>query len=787
MPLPRRPVAAAAGVLAAVSLVFVAPRGPRDDERVPSGAYRALRFWGESRAYPERDIPRGAYTRAYEHARADLRRPPGERSRVSGPGDPLAPASFTAWQPIGPRNGGGRTLAVAFHPLDPGTLYAGAASGGLWRSTTGGVGPAAWERIDTGLPVLGVSSIEFEPGNPNVMYLGTGEVYNHQSAGNLAADRATRGSYGIGIVKSTDGGATWTKSLDWSYEQRRGVWAVRVDATNPSVVWAATTEGVYKSLDAGTSWSRVLDVPMVMDLVVHPTDPGRALAGCGNLSSAGRGIYRTTDGGASWTKVTGGGLPADFGGKIQLGVTAADPDLVFASVGNGFTSGDGFTWLLRSTDFGASFSLRSTTDYSRHQGWFAHDVDVSPADPDDVICVGIDVWKSVNGGANLAKKTSWWKYYVGDLPDGGPEGPDDYSHADHHDVVFHPTDPDVVYLGTDGGVFRSTDGGETFEAVNGGYQSTQFYNGSASSPTDPNHAIAGLQDNATAIYRGDGAWARWIYGGDGGWAAIDPTDPDVLFATAQELNVGRSDDGGATFTGAGPPVLGGPVAFIAPLLMSPTNPQVLYGGTSYFFRTTNGGSSWQVGNGGSPIDGNPILVLAAAEQNGDVVYLATAPFSGRGCVHRSLDGGATFVDVTGTLPDRYPGDLAVDPTDEATVYLTLSGFGSSHVFRSTDHGATWTDLDGGVLPDVPTSAVVVDPRYPDHVYVGSDLGVFVTADGGTHWFHLDEELSEAVMVTELGISAEDRRLRAFTHGRGVFERPLVGLQGFRRSSPPKDF
>jgi photosystem II stability/assembly factor-like uncharacterized protein len=771
------------GLAAIATIATIALKGRSDEaaqgaEREISGAYDALSFWGDSRAYPARDIPPAGFMRAYEHAQAMSQAPGGVFGpTATGPQAGIAGRLVDeAWRPLGPTNNGGRTLALAFDPLDTNTIYAGSAAGGLWRSTTGGVGAEAWDRIDTGFPTLGVSSITFEPGNPNVIYIGTGEVYNHGAAGDTAADRRTRGSYGIGILKSVDGGATWSKSLDWSYDQRRGVWAVRVDPIAPSTVWAATTEGVYKSDDAGQTWTQKLGVVMATDLVVHPLDPEVVLVGCGNLSTPGRGIYRTVDGGDTWAQVTGGGVPADFMGKIQFGVTPADPDLVFASVGNGFSSADGFTWLLRSTNFGANFALRSTTDYSRYQGWFAHDVGVSPVDPDDVICIGIDIWTSSNGGASLTQVSNWFADFTGDVPPGGPEGPPNYSHADHHDILFHPTDPSIVYFANDGGVFRSLDGGATFEGVNGGYQTTMFYNGSVSSATDPNLALGGLQDNATVIYRGhpDGRWTRGVLGGDGGWGAIDATNPDVIYATAQFLLVGKSTDGGVGFSIVSPPDLGGPVVFMAPILMSPTDSQVLYAGSSYLFRTPNGGNQWITGQGGTPIDGNPILVLAAAEQNGDALYLATAPVVGRGTVHRSLDGGTSFTEITGTLPDRYPGDMTVDPTDEATVYITMSGFGSSHVFRSMDYGATWQDIDSGLLPDIPTNAVVVDPLHPSHVYIGNDIGAFATVDGGATWIQLEKGLSEAVLVYELNISVANRKLRAFTHGRGAFERNLIG-------------
>jgi len=739
-----------------------------------NGALEALAFWGESRAYPGRDIPAAGFGRAYDYARAELRKPLAETFGRGRRGE-LARGQGSGWQALGPTNGGGRTLTIAFEPGNPDTIYAGSASGGLWRSETGGVGAAAWERVPTGFPELGVSTIAFENGDPDVFYIGTGEVYNVEKSGDLEADRRTRGSYGIGILKTIDRGQTWTKSLDWSYEQRHGVWMIRIDPFDSDVVWAATTNGVYKSIDAGASWQQTLDVVMATDLVLHPTNPGVAVAACGNLDSTNRGLYRTTDGGENWVRITGGDLPTDFGGKMQFAVTPADNDLIFLSIGNGFFVGiDNFTWLFRSDDFGLTWTLVSTTDYSRWQGWFAHDVAVHPTDTDRVVTVGIDIWSSTDGGETLIQRSDGGDRFEGPIPPGGPEGGPTYSHSDHHDVIYHPTDPEIVYFANDGGVFRSLDGGITFDGANGGYQSQQFYNGFSNSPTDPAIAIGGLQDNSSVIYRGTPVWDRWVFSGDGGWAAVSPTDSDNFVATSQRLNVGRSFDGGGFFINVSPPPIGDS-AFIAPLVMSATDPDLLYGGRSFLFRTTNQGSSWTTMNGGAELDGNPILALALAAENDDVVYAATAPSVDRGRVHRSLDGGETFVDVTGSLPDRFPGDLTVDPNDEATVYLVVSGFGSSHLFRSRDYGDTWTDLDRGVLPDVPTTAVVVDPLLPNHIYVGNDLGVFFTADDGTHWAQLEIGLPEATLIGDLGISPANRKLRAATHGNGAYERDLFGL------------
>ena len=186
-----------------------------------SGAYEALNFQGARQTYPENTIPTNAYYDAWQkwQSNAGLNKRRGE-----------AP-----WESLGPDNRGGRTLALAINPQNSNTIYAGSASGGLWRSTTGGIGSTAWERVSTGYPVLSVSTIAFHPTDSNIMYIGTGEVYNHQAVGTGAAYRNTRGSAGMGILKSTNGGQTWSISLNWAYNQERGIWMIKVDPQNPSI------------------------------------------------------------------------------------------------------------------------------------------------------------------------------------------------------------------------------------------------------------------------------------------------------------------------------------------------------------------------------------------------------------------------------------------------------------------------------------------------------------------------------------------------------------------------
>jgi photosystem II stability/assembly factor-like uncharacterized protein len=578
-------------------------------------------------------------------------------------------------------------------------------------------------------------------------------------------------------LKSTDGGQSWFKSLDWSYNQTRGVEVVRVNPLNPDVIWAGTTEGTYKSIDAGQTWQQKSSVIMVWDLVVHPMDTNIVVIGCGNFGSTGYGIYRTTDGGQNWNKINQG-VPATFNGKIHLDISPSHPDVVYASIGNGFSQSNGASWLCKSSDKGATWNIISTQDYSRWQGWFSHDVGISPVDTNIVLTVGIGAWKSTNGGQNLSIRSNPnMNLILGRPPIGLPDGPPDYIHADIHDVEFNPTNPNLVYYGTDGGVFRSTDAGETFESCNGSYQTVQFYNGFSSSPMDSLFSLGGLQDNSTIIYDGDLAWIR-VIGGDGSWTAINPSNDNIIHASWQNLNLVKSTNRGQSFFNTSVPS-SGITAFIAPYVISATNPNILYAGRNVIYKTTNGGSNWTATNSGAQLDGNPAIAMAISHLTSDVVYTATAPYINLRGVYRTTNGGSSWDNITGNLPDRYPTDLSVKPTNDARVFITFSGYGTSHVFRSTDYGNTWMDVSGN-LPDLPTSAVIIDPIHPDHIYVGNDMGVFVSTDDGINWYDFNEGLPDAVMVFDLSISPLNRKLRVATHGNGAYERDLleqpVGIQ-----------
>jgi photosystem II stability/assembly factor-like uncharacterized protein len=407
----------------------------------------------------------------------------------------------------------------------------------------------------------------------------------------------------------------------------------------------------------------------------------------------------------------------------------------------------------------------SAVDIARYQGWYSHYVAAHPRDPQIVFAGGIELWKSTDGGRTFVKKSN------------EPQRPNDYLHVDQHAMAFHPTNPDLIYFTNDGGVFRTADGGETFASLNRGYTTTQFYNGFSCAATDSQLALGGLQDNSTALFTGSSSW-RLVIGGDGAWTAIDPVDHNIMYGEYYYLSILKSVNRGASWFDA---VNGLPsynertstANFIAPFILSPSNRNILYGGTDRVYKSTDAAASWFPTGNNRPLDGgNRLLALAMSATNPDLVFAATSPDRSRPRIFRTTNGGLTWEDVTGNLPDRFPMDIAVDPANDQIVYLVFSGFGASHLFKSTNAGLSWTDIGTG-LPDVPSSAVTIDPLFPQHAYFGNDLGVYVSLDGGGTWQEWSEGMP-AALVMDLTISPSNRALRAATHGNGVWERPLIG-------------
>jgi hypothetical protein len=778
-------------------------------------------YMGSMRSWPNPngEISAAKYVEAFEHMKrmpvAKTNRDP--RARVQAP---------SPWVPLGPMNFAGRVLSLAFHPTDPNTMWCGAASGGLWKTTNGGYGTAGgginWTQVQTGFPVTSVPAIAVNPTNANEIFIGTGEVYNTGTSTGFPGQniRTFRGSYGIGILKSSDGGTTWSSSLPFTNSAVKGVTHILYRPGTPTTIFAATSDGVYRSTDAGTSWSLVLNVPLAMDMDFSPGRPDTLYVTCGVFNSAGSGIYRCTNSSAAsptFTQLTSG-LPAsaNINGMTRLSICPDNRDVIYAAVGKIPGTGGGTAaptagatfGLYKSTNAGNSWAATgaqpqlSGTHYIAGQGWYAHDVLAGTDASQRVIAAEIDMLRSTNGGGAWTQISQWnlWDFSatgttVGD-PTEGVSNNQDYVHADIHRLYLSPHDAtnNTIFVVSDGGVFRSTDGGTNFNSLNGGLMTAQIYHKMSVHPTNSNLMLCGLQDNATLLYEGSTGCRRTM-GGDGFYTAIDQTDPNYCYGTYTYGTWYNSTTGptggfgGATWTNTMNGATSTPnenAAFVAPVVLAPSNPNRLYVGTIYLRRFSNpraGNTQLAVGNGGAAISGanNPIMAIGVSQTFADSIYIATAPGGANpGRMYRSTNGGTSVTNITGTLPNRYFSYIAVDPTNSQRVAVSVSGFGTSHVYFSSNGGGTWNDI-GGVggtaLPDVPANVVMFDPTTPTTLYVGTDIGVFVAQNittGSTQptWYSYNDAWTDVTPVMDL-LVAPNGKLRAGTFGKGLWENNMV--------------
>ncbi|GGK39143.1 hypothetical protein GCM10010124_34970 [Pilimelia terevasa] len=659
--------------------------------------------------------------RTYPHAARDLDalagRARGQARAVAARSDLRRAA---AWQNLGPDKLGGRVPDLVVDPSRPDTVYAGAASGGVWRSTDAGrTFTYAWDRGAT--QAIGAMAVA----DDGTLVVGTGEA--NPGGGSTTVS-------GSGVYRSTDGGATWT-SLGLTGSARIG--AVVVDPKNPARIFVAATgglfskggeRGVYGTVDGGATWKQLLagttPTTGAVELDMSAADPNTLYAAMWDhyrtpqrrvYGGTGSGVYRSTDGGATWTRL-GGGLPAASADLGRMGVVSARSDprrlYVVAMTAEGrfegmYTSTDGGTAWQRLANTGAVSSAQA--DY----GWWFSKLYVDPKDPRHVLVTGVALVESVDAGA------SWRSSSTG-------------FHADQHVVVWDPRVPRRAFLGNDGGVYASTDNA----SLDGRWTKTtslanmQFYS-IAVSQQDPSRISGGLQDNGSVR-----SWSGWgsHLGGDGLKNLIDPTNHQKIYACSQDGACSRSTDGGNSMQALGA-TTSARRAWLTPMELDPANPAVVYYGGNVLNRSTNSGAAFTAiskdlskgGQGGDSRWGT-ISAIAPARSDGRVIYVGTND----GNLWITRNTGGTWTQINAGLPDRWITQVAVDPATADTAYVTVSGYRSgesaAHVFRTTDGGRTWTPLAGN-LPDAPVNDIMIDPVDKRTLHVATDVGVYSSADG----------------------------------------------------------
>jgi hypothetical protein len=348
--------------------------------------------------------------------------------------------------------------------------------------------------------------------------------------------------------------------------------------------------------------------------------------------------------------------------------------------------------------------LMYTPGYSRlNQGWYAHDVAVDPTNTNNIYWCEMEMWRSLNGGGTFTRQSVWsaWNINfttVGTTTEGNSTS---YAHADVHRIYISPWNSNTLFICTDGGIFRSTNQGTAWSGLNGGLQTAQIYPNMGQSMQDANFAIGGMQDNEGFVYEGNAGCRRIGNLGDGFHAAIHPTNDNTCFIASYYLNIKRSTNRAVSFSNnltvnpSSPPAEN--ACFNAPYVMAPGTPATMYAGTYRLRKSTNTGTNWSL-IGPDPLVNTQALIMyiAVAPSDANTLYVSVGPSpTTNPRLLKSTNGGTSFTNITAGLPDRYISDIAIDQFNPSRVAVTLSGFGSSHVYLTRDGGTTWSDVGGG--------------------------------------------------------------------------------------------
>jgi hypothetical protein len=703
----------------------------------------------------------------------------------------LAQATPCRWLPVGPRNINGRIRCLAIHPTDGNTLYAGAADGGVWKTVDGG---QSWTQLTDDQDSLSIGALAIDPSAPNTVYAGTGEPLRDSDISDYGWAYP-----GIGVLKSTDAGATWNPlgAIPNQY-----IYRIAVDPHDPSNLLCAgfATDGAggLCRWNAPMNQWDLVEPGTFTDVVFDPGNPGLAYAGKYN-----GGVWKSTTSGVTWSQRSTGLLGS---GRVSITIARQQPAVLHARVeSTGLVyktttsaeppGGGGNAWTPLPDP---QADLGSDGNPFNQRYWCSHVcADPMDATAEIVYVGGIDLVRRERNALNQLVWTRISRAY-------DPPAAAWVTHADQHDIAFVPGDSTRFYVATDGGVFlgRYVAGAAPpvqWQKVSTGLAAVQFYD-LATSPTTPSMFGGGCQDNGTLVTTSGLSW-RHVYGGDGSYLALHSTDPWTIWAVrwAGGAIVQRSKDGGASFKdaqGTAPNRItgGGGESPVVLLAMDPSNPATLFAGTDRIWRTVNGDAdpegavAWTDRTGQlTTVNGDVDTVTEITIASSTVSYVGT--MSGRLLVSKT--GGTTFSDITPTAPavanwpTRWLSGITIRPGAPSTIFVTFYGFNDSsgasdHVWKGVfDSNAgpngTWTAPMTSIssdLPNAPVSALVVDPTTPTTLYVATDVGVFRSVNEGGSWEPFDEGLPN-VPVIDLAVDPARGLLRAATHGRSMFQRRLA--------------
>lgn len=653
-----------------------------------------------------------------------------------------------AWDERGPNNVGGRTRALLFDPNDPSgkRVFAGSVAGGLWVNQNPQLPGSSWQAIDDFWANLAVTCLAADPSNPQRLFAGTGEGFLNRDA--------VRGD---GIWHSPDGGTSWSQLASTGANDDFYFTNDLLVLSDGSIV-AATQKGIFLSTDGGTTWSR--------RVIIGTTD--LELAADGDLyagANYGR-VYHSTDGGSTWNLLLSTGQR-----RTEIACAPSDPDVVYAVAQKSGNSAYDCAWIKRSDDGGAtwtdltvpSYCYTPSLPFTRGQAWYNLILHVHPNHANEVLIGGIDLHRSLDGGVSWSQAS-----FSRDTPCGGAE----YMHADLHQIVSIPGNDDGVLIGNDGGVYVSQNayspGSPSFSAANSDYAVTQFY-ACALDPVAGSHTmLAGSQDNGTQLFSGSGINSTTeVTGGDGGTCYVGANGQVRI--TSYIYNSYRVSLNGGPFEEF---LLDYSGQFINPATFDENSGKLYASGLDGTYLRWN--NPLTAGTTGADYEH-----IALTGIGGRISSVVWSPSVANRIYLGFDDGTIAYVDQAQTGSSKtptilrteggYASDIAVDPDDELHLLVSYSNYGVTSVYESTDGGASWIDVEGN-LPDMPVRSVLFAPENSDRALLGTELGVWSTDDlngSATVWGPTNGGLAN-VRVNDLGVRASDNLIAAATHGRGLF-------------------
>lgn len=642
-------------------------------------------------------------------------------------------AAQPQWRNIGPFNVGGRIKSVVCHPTQHGTVYIAAAAGGIWKTTNRG---NDWTPIFDDENSIAFGSIAIDWNNPDVLYAGTGESV--VGGGNVYL--------GGGMYKTTDAGETWDLIGLSKVGAFSRVWVHPLDS---DLIFAGATSpyaGFYRSTDGGETWEQTFE-GSVTDVTIDPNDKNELLIGV----SAG-GVYFSADMGETWTERNYGFRPNI--GRVSVQMAPSDPNRVYALMEN---NGVGNIYISNNKSESWNLVFVGESSFFNGQGFYNNHLVIHPTDKDIAFAGGIDLWKTDNGGSVWINVT--YGYEGGEV------------HVDQHAGCFDPTNPDYLYIGNDGGMYLSSNTGEHWNDINNNLEVTQFYEIGIDHGVD-NRTYGGTQDNGTLGNRNsEDSWAH-ILGGDGFEVIVDYKNSNIVYCESQYGNMYRIDYDKNRYYSIQSGIPGDDSRGIwnSPMELSPSDNYILYHGRYRAYISYDQGDYWEALTP-NKFNARFTSIECSPHPDGDeIVYFGNEV----GKILVSTDEGWFPYDVSNGLTNRYVTEIAASPHELETAYATFSGYGNPHVFKTTNLGDSWTDISEN-LPDVPCNSIAIHPNIPQYLYVGTDVGVFASFDGGNLWTPYGRGLSRspvnALEITEK--SNGDIVLRAATHGRSMWEVDLL--------------